>query len=128
MNYQEYLKHTGKTDIEWQIFMHTGFILDMTKNMKYFELKESTVVNANLGLFAKKSFKIGEILGESYNPYLRTKYALGRFLNHSERPNVIKIVKSLRVYVKAIKEIQEGEEILIDYCKCYDDIYKQFNK
>lgn len=46
-----------------------------------------------------------------------------RYINHSCRPNCEVDVKNGRIYIYAIKNIKEGEELHYDYGKEYVDEY-----
>ncbi len=48
---------------------------------------------------------------------------VGRYANHSCKPNSKSYTYAQRVYVKAIRDIAPGEEITYDYGKTYFDAY-----
>ena len=48
---------------------------------------------------------------------------IGRYANHSCKPNAIIYVYGQRIYVKSLREIQPGEEITYDYGKEYFDAF-----
>ncbi len=48
------------------------------------------------------------------------KMDVSLFLNHSDRPNIISINEG--DFFEAIREIKEGEELLIDYGEIVDDV------
>ena len=112
---------------------------------EHFEVMLSTIKNAGNGLFSKVSLKPGDTIGEytgkiltdeqtNTEPYVDSDYILWictdynilgegplsnhtRYINHSAEPNS-RIVTSTRwkkARIEAIKEIQPGEEIFIDY-------------
>jgi len=75
-----------------------------------------------LGLFATEKIEQGTNLGVSHIPdegyengYIRTP--LGGFINHSDNPNVVKmeIINDKRYHLIATREIDEGEEITVEY-------------
>lgn len=95
---------------------------------------------AGLGLFAEESIKKGELIIEyignilnkeesdavKSNQYLfevnrnktidgSVRWNIARYCNHSCDGNAESEIKKARVFVKATKDIQEGEEIVYDY-------------
>ena len=48
---------------------------------------------------------------------------LGRYANHSCKPNAIIYVYGGRIYIKSLREIRPGEEITYDYGKEYFDAF-----
>ncbi len=48
---------------------------------------------------------------------------LGRYANHSCRPNAVDYSYRSRVYVKSLRVIEPGEEITYDYGKTYFDAF-----
>ncbi len=113
-------------------------------NIKY-KLKRSS---AGLGLFAEEPVKkgtwiieyVGKIISgkkevSEYpvnNLYLfetsatrmidgRVRSNTARYINHSCKPNCETEIFSGRVFIKAIKKIEAGEEFLYDYGKEYID-------
>lgn len=48
---------------------------------------------------------------------------IGRYANHSCRPNAVDYTYRGRVYVKSLRVIEPGEEITYDYGKVYFDTY-----
>lgn len=107
-------------------------------------VKRST---AGLGLFAARSFTKGERIveyrgrtisnAEAYTS--RSKYLfevhsrktidgaartnVARYINHSCKPNCEPEIEKGRVFIDAIKNIQEGEELGYNYGKEYVDEY-----
>jgi SET domain-containing protein len=90
------------------------------------------------GLFATKSFRRGDFVCEyrgklyrrdyepSANRYLvevnghwtldgSTMKNIGRWVNHSCRPNAKMIIKGRRVFYRALRKIKPGEEVFIHY-------------
>lgn len=78
-----------------------------------------------LGLFATENIRIGKTLGVSHYVNNRDKHAgiirtpLGGFINHSETPNLMKIIKSnedfIEIKVKTLRKIVAGEELTLKY-------------
>lgn len=108
-------------------------------------LKESTIPNAGLGLFAAEFIPQGTIIWE-LNPLIDViiqtkdlpqlseleksyidKYGYreggeiilcaddGRFINHSFQPNMYDFVNETGSYTIALRDIQEGEELTSNY-------------
>lgn len=102
---------------------------------------------AGLGLVTKKLFKKGDFVIEYTGPIISTKEAdekggrylfdlnsrwtidggvrsnIARYINHSCRPNCEAEIDGRKVYIYAIKRIEEGEELSYDYGKEYFDEY-----
>ncbi len=89
----------------------------------FLEIRESNI--EGVGIFARTKIKAGKILGMThyYNKLdmgsglIRTP--LGGFINHSENPNCMRVIKKYRFYeiskIRAIKNIKKGEEITLKY-------------
>jgi hypothetical protein len=84
----------------------------------YLTIKPSNI--DGLGLFATDDIDENHVLGMThvYNPnfqdgYIRTP--LGGFFNHSETPNCKVIVDGDYLFLKAIRNINAGEEITAYY-------------
>jgi hypothetical protein len=105
---------------------------------------------AQLGLFAGEDIKKGELIieyvgeilnaeqaeADSANQYLfevnrnktidgSVKWNIARYCNHAcgdDAPNAESEIKNKRVFIKAIKNIKEGEEITYDYG---EEFYKE---
>ena len=112
-------------------------------NVKY-KVKKS---NAGLGIFAEEPIKrgtwiieyVGKIISgrKEVEDYLENKYLFetsavrmidgsarsntARYINHSCKPNCEVDIIGGRVFVKAIKRIEAGEELNYDYGKEYFD-------
>lgn len=103
--------------------------------------------SAGLGLFATRPFKKGERIIEytgraisedekytSRSKYLfevnkrktidgATRSNIGRYINHSCRPNCIPEIVGGRIFIEALRNIKEGEEFGYNYGKEYFDDY-----
>lgn len=70
-----------------------------------------------VGIFATDNIPKGTRLGLSHinvdTEILRTP--LGGFYNHSMKPNALKTQEGHRWYLDTIKDIEEGDEILVTY-------------
>ena len=103
-----------------------------------FYISDSTLPKAGKGLFAKAPLVQGErleVLGvlipadsvadqctHYADPYkfrvgdqLLIPTGYGAMVNHSVNPNLEKLIEGERVYLKALRPIKEGEELLFCY-------------
>jgi SET domain-containing protein len=110
-----------------------------------FLIKKSSIKGIGLGLFAKKRIYKGETIGgytgkiisdaqANREPYLSSHYVLWicknysivaegvsasytRYINHKDNPNARFVVSTRwkKARVEAIKRINSGEEIFLDY-------------
>ena len=122
--------------------------------MKSYKVKKSKI--DNLGLYASKNIKKGSKIieykgkvitrreAEENTKYdndkaiylfnLNKRYDLdgdfkfntARLINHSCNPNCEVAGSGLKVWVYAIKDIKENEELTYDYGFSFDEDYKQF--
>ena len=92
--------------------------------MMYKQLPDSLIIKESniegLGLFATCSISKGTNLGIShvYNAdfedgWIRTP--LGGFINHSDDPNCMKWCEDDKYFIKTLKPIHKGEELLLKY-------------
>ena len=81
----------------------------------YLTIKDSKI--HGLGLFAllkiDKNHTIGMTHLQVENDLIRTP--LGGFINHSEKPNLIKKEFNNRWFIKTTKDIEKGEELTLKY-------------
>ncbi len=73
------------------------------------------------GMFTTSNFYIGEEIGKALLKGKRSN--LGRYINHSDTPNVVFIVDKVGsdITVKTIRDIGDGEELTV----CYGDNYNK---
>ena len=91
-----------------------GKVIDIENDI-YFKQKSSI---HGYGIFAKKDINKNDIIGVALRFENNEKYRsyIGRFTNHSNSKNIIfKELDSGDVIAVCIKNIKEGEEILVDY-------------
>ena len=91
-----------------------GKVIDIENDI-YFKQKSSI---HGYGIFAKKDINKNDIIGVALRFENNEKYRsyIGRFTNHSNFKNTIfKEVDNKHVIAKCVKNIKEGEEILVDY-------------
>ena len=65
-------------------------------------------------------------LNKKYDLYGDFKFNTARLINHSCNPNCEVAGTGLKVWVYAIRDIKEGEELSYDYGFGYDEYYKDF--
>jgi hypothetical protein len=75
------------------------------------ELKESPIHGK--GLFAQRVFRAGDVVCPGRLKGCRTPG--GRFINHAYEANVKPVMVGDDIYAVATREIQPGEELLVDY-------------
>ena len=113
-------------------------ILEETDKRVYIAI--STIPGAGKGLFAKAAFAAGEsleVIGvlvqtrsiadrcTSYadiykfraRSYLLIPTGYGGIANHSDMPNMKKVIEGLRVYLRALRRIEKDEELLYTYSR-----------
>tara|TARA_B110000971_G_scaffold175640_1_gene180879 strand:+ start:799 stop:1098 length:300 start_codon:yes stop_codon:yes gene_type:complete len=70
-----------------------------------------------LGLFAIQDIKTGTQLGTTHieleDQLHRTP--LGGFINHSEKPNCVRITVANKSYLHTIKDIEKNQELTLKY-------------
>ena len=124
--------------------------------MKLYRIKKSNIDRKGRGLYAAKDIKegtriidyIGKIitkkqteesekfdnakpiylfnLNKKYDLDGDFKFNIARLINHSCNPNCEVAGTGLKVWVYAIRDIKEGEELSYDYGFGYDEYYKDF--
>lgn len=85
-------------------------VIDMPKDYAV-ELKESPIHGK--GLFAQRAFQPGDVVCAGRLKGCRTPG--GRFINHAYEANVKPVIVDDDIYAVATREIQPGEELLVDY-------------
>jgi hypothetical protein len=75
------------------------------------EIKDSAIHGK--GVFAKKDFEIGDLIAPARVGVKRTP--MGRYMNHSPKPNAYVKSAGDLLNVFALKKISQGDEILSDY-------------
>ena len=109
-DWEAFLVEIQKTELEMQIMMHDGLILDCINNRKGLILAESPI--HGIGVFTKSSLPAGhKFLAMRHN----TKFMCGRFINHSTSPNMSYAMQGGDGLMVCRREIHPGEELLADY-------------
>lgn len=110
------------------------------KQIYNLQVKKST---SGLGLYSNNSIKKGSFLIEYYGPIItqeeankkggkylfeinskrviqgHPRYNIARYINHSCRPNAESRIVKNKVFIYAIKNIKNGDELSYDYGKEY---------
>ncbi len=105
------LKKLGITIDEMNKLTEMGEVVKL--DSMFFEKKKSKI--HGYGIFALTTIRTQSLFGMASidNKY---KTYLGRYVNHSNEPNIKFIYTSSNdLAAVAIKDIQKGEEILVDY-------------
>ena len=71
-----------------------------------------SVRSDNLGLFASNNINKGRVIGK----YSGT--IIGRFINHSPKPNTRAYSEDGDIYIFATSDVHEGDEITVDFTCC----------
>ena len=124
-DWDQFLIDVGYSDKDVEYYMENiidtpefsviaGKVIDI-KNKIYY--KAQSKIHGQ-GVFAARNIKKGDTIGVAIGLENKVKYRsyLGRFANHSNLKNtVFKELKSGEVIAICVKEINIGEEILVDY-------------
>jgi hypothetical protein len=111
IDYLLFLKQIGMTREQVHaIAENKSDLIDMPEGY-FVELRDSQIHGK--GLFATKSFKIGEIICPGRLNGKRTPG--GRFINHSFNANIEPIKNGDDIYAVATKDIKINDELLVDY-------------
>ena len=89
--------------------------------MTYKPLPESLTIKPStingLGLFATQDIKNGTQLGITHilinDEIIRTP--IGRFINHKDDPNCVRITVGNKSFLHTIKDVNQGEELTLKY-------------
>ena len=107
-----------------KIIITESQLLNVIKESNSFEVINT--LKKGQSLFSKKKFKKGEKVGTllSTTPSkngreiqegLYETNVIGRYINHSSKPNTEARKDGKEVVLYSIKDINEGDEILVDY-------------
>ena len=124
-DWDQFLTHVGYSDKDVEHYMENiidtpkfsviaGRVVNI-KNKTYYKAK-STIHGQ--GVFAARNIKRGDTIGVVIGLENKIKYRsyLGRFTNHSSLKNTIfEELDSGEVVATCVKNIEVGEEILVDY-------------
>jgi len=111
IDYGAFLHQLGMTQVEMDRIVHIEHDLTPMPSGALVELRESPIHGK--GLFATKNFEAGEVVCPGRLDGKRTP--AGRFINHSPNPNIIPEKVGDDIYAVAVRKIQVGDELLVDY-------------
>ncbi len=111
IDYGAFLHQIGMTQGEMDSIVHIEYdLMDMPEGV-FTQLRESPIHGK--GLFATKNFEVGEMVCPGRIDGKRTP--AGRFINHSLNPNIVPEKVGDDIYAVAMRKIQAGDELLVDY-------------
>jgi hypothetical protein len=111
IDYGAFLHQIGMTQDEMDSIVHIEYdLMDMPEGV-FTQLRESPIHGK--GLFATKNFEAGEVVCPGRIDGKRTP--AGRFINHSLNPNIVPEKVGDDIYAVAMRKIQAGDELLVDY-------------
>lgn len=111
IDYGAFLHQIGMTQDEMDSIVHIEYdLMDMPEGV-FTQLRESPIHGK--GLFATKDFEAGEVVCPGRIDGKRTP--AGRFINHSLNPNIVPEKVGDDIYAVAMRKIQAGDELLVDY-------------
>jgi hypothetical protein len=111
IDYGAFLHQIGMTQDEMDSIVHIEYdLMDMPEGV-FTQLRESPIHGK--GLFVTKDFEVGEVVCPGRINGKRTP--AGRFINHSLNPNIIPKKVGDDIYAVAMRKIQAGDELLVDY-------------
>jgi hypothetical protein len=115
---------------------YTGFLLENNLDMKLIQSAVENVSDINFvfvagielkkslihgkGSFTTRAFKVGDKVGPARIDGKRTQ--LGRYVNHSPNPNVKISVDGSTIDFEAVKDIQTGDEITVNYRDNFQEV------
>ena len=92
------------------------------KHVRIFEYTGNIITNAEADAMPGKPRYLYD-LSKTHTLDGSPRSNIGRYANHSCKPNSIIYVYGGRIWVKSLREIQPGEEITYDYGKSYFDAF-----
>lgn len=111
IDYGAFLYQMGMTQDEMDKIVHIEYDLMQMPDGVFTDLRESPIHGR--GLFATKDFEAGEVVCPGRLDGKRTP--AGRFINHSPNPNIVPEKVGDDIYAVAVRKIQAGDELLVDY-------------
>ena len=109
-DYNNFLEFLGISDLDVIKMTETNVCFDSGQHKKHLEILDSEIHGK--GLFASGDIEIGQEWLAALGNY---KYPCGRIINHSPSPNCEFIFDGNRVTCVAIKKINKGCELLVNY-------------
>jgi hypothetical protein len=111
IDYGAFLYQMGMSQDEMDKIVHIEYDLMQMPEGVFAELRASPIHGK--GLFATKDFEVGEVVCPGRLEGKRTP--AGRFINHSPTPNIVPEKVGDDIYAVAVRKIQTGDELLVDY-------------
>jgi len=111
IDYGAFLYQMGMSQDEMDKIVHIEYDLMQMPDGVFAELRASPIHGK--GLFATKNFEVGEVVCPGRLEGKRTP--AGRFINHSPTPNIVPEKVGDDIYAVAVRKIQTGDELLVDY-------------
>ena len=109
-DYNDFLKSLDLSDSDVIKMMESNICFDSEQHKEHLEILDSEIHGK--GLFATENIEIGREWLASLGTH---KYSCGRIINHSQDPNCKFIFDNDRVTCTAIKKIEKGCELLVNY-------------
>lgn len=111
IDYGAFLHQIGLTQNEMDVIVQAESDLMEMPDGVAVELRDSMIHGK--GLFATRDFETGEAICPGRLDGKRTP--AGRFINHSFNPNITPEKKGDDIYAIAMRKINAGDELLVDY-------------
>lgn len=111
IDYGAFLHQLGMDQDEMDKIVQIEYDLIPMPEGVFTELRDSPIHGK--GLFATKDFEAGEVVCPGRLDGKRTP--AGRFINHSPDANILPKKVGDDIYAVAVRKIQAGEELLVDY-------------
>lgn len=112
-DYFAFLKSVGITEDQVRAESDNESDYDGSLDLKIFDLSIGCSKIEGKGLFALKSFEVGDLIMPARINGKRTQ--AGRFINHAVRPNSGFAFNGGDLYCVALKPVSNGEEITVNY-------------
>lgn len=109
-DYNDFLKSLGISDLDAVKMMDENICFDSRQHKDSLVMLDSPIHGK--GLFSTEDIDLGREWLASFRNY---KYPCGRVINHSPNPNCKFRFDGEKVFCVAIKRIEEGSELLVNY-------------
>ncbi len=116
-DYERFLREVGLTEAQVQASMRAcGDVVPLPDGESRFRLALSAI--HGLGVFATVDIRAGDTLGPCRLGLRKT--ILGRYINHSPRPNVAFQINGDGMDAVALEAIRSDAELTVDYRQSYN--------
>ena len=119
LSYHAFLAKAGLSDAEVQVAMNDQQVINTIQHRNGLEMRPSSL--HSVGVFAALPLTTDQTWVARNG---LTKYLCGRFINHSYAPNCVFDFVGPKVYYTPLRNIEEGEELTVDY---YDN-WRKLNR